>query len=108
MQRVAGGKLLYLFVWVISLTLATAAVPSAPFRPPAVPLVTHDPYFSIWSPADKLTDADTIHWTGKQHRLTSIVGIDGKPFRVMGVSPANVPALSQTGVHVLPTRTIYI
>ena len=80
---------------------------SAVLRAPAVPLVAHDPYFSIWSPGDKLTDVDTIHWTGKQHRLNSTVSIDGKSFRVIGAEPAATPALAQTGVEVLPTRTIY-
>ncbi len=76
-------------------------------RPPAVPLVACDPYFSIWSPGDKLNEVRTEHWTGKPHRLTSAVQIDGKTFRVMGAASATTAALPQTQVEVLPTRTIY-
>jgi len=35
------------------------------------------------------------------------VRIDGKAYRVMGASPARVPALEQKSLTVLPTRTIY-
>ncbi|HOY57491.1 MAG TPA: DUF4965 domain-containing protein [Verrucomicrobiota bacterium] len=89
------------------LSLAVSAFASDHLRPPAVPIVTHDPYFSIWSPADTLTDADTIHWTGKPHRLTSLVRIDGKAFRLMGTSLAHVPPLPQTWQRVSPTQTHY-
>ncbi len=76
-------------------------------RPPAVPLITFDPYVSIWSMSDKLTDDWTRHWTGAVQALVSIVRIDGKPYRVMGISPERVPALPQIGLRVLPTRTTY-
>ena len=101
-----AGAILGALVLALAPPTAVASQTLVPLRPPSVPLVACDPYFSIWSPADRLADADTVHWTGKPHRLTSLVRIDGKAFRLMGKEPANVPALPQTGLEVLPTRTI--
>ena len=46
------------------------------FRPPAVPLVTFDPYLSIWSDADRLTERNTKHWTKHEHSLVSLIRVD--------------------------------
>lgn len=53
-------------------------------RPSATPLVTVDPYFSVWSFSDNLNCSETVHWTGKGSPMIGYVRVDGKTWRVAG------------------------
>lgn len=53
-------------------------------RMPSYPLVTIDPYFSIWSPGDILNEVDTQHWTGSTNKLLGFVYVDGVEYRFLG------------------------
>ncbi|HEY0161334.1 MAG TPA: DUF4965 domain-containing protein, partial [Edaphobacter sp.] len=77
-------------------------------RNPATPLITFDPYFSVWSMADHLTDQNTKHWTGTEMPMRGLVRIDGTAYRWMGRTPGATPAMKQTGLHVTPTQTVYM
>jgi hypothetical protein len=111
MTRFPVRTLLGAWLALVVLFLGSTALPAADaktaLRPPAVPLVACDPYFSVWSCADRLTDDTTRHWTRTKQSLTSMVRVDGKSYRLMGDTPKDVPALPQAGLQVLPTRTIY-
>jgi len=80
---------------------------SPAFRPPATPLVAHDPNFSIWSEADHLTDDRdaALDARGAFAGLPHPGGWQG--VSIDGIEPKEVPALPQTGLQVTPTRSIY-
>jgi len=77
------------------------------FRPPAIPLITCDPYFSVWSFTDRPTDDWSRHWTGAVNALCGMIRIDGRTFRLLGRAPQSVPAMASilcSVIHMVTRR----
>ena len=93
----------------IALLVLTAAqwLAAQILRPPATPLITHDPYFSVWSMADELTAEPTRHWTGAEQQMAGLARIDGRTFRFLGSWQRAAPPMRQTRRHVTATRSLY-
>ncbi len=74
-------------------------------RLPAVPLITHDPFFSIWDCGYTPTSGDMRHWTGAEKRLRGNVTVDGFTMRFLGVG--GKPSMTRTAVDITPLSTVY-
>ena len=103
-------------------------------RSPAYPLVTVDPYFSVWSFVDEANGDMTRHWSGRKQPMLAAARVDGVTYRLLGneklvADPmfGNKPhehpsdplynrqgavvfdnAATQLSVNVLPTSTNYV
>lgn len=75
---------------------------------PAVPLIAHDPYFSVWSMRDRLTDDWPRHWSGALFGMSGVVRIDGQSYRWCGVLPGDIPTATQARREFTPTRTAFV
>ncbi len=80
------------------------------FRPAAVPLITVDPFLSVWACADALGNNATQHWSGKDNPIYTGVVIKGKlqPFSAVNGDGLTVRhSVPQTSLKVTPTSSIY-
>ncbi|MBD5461158.1 MAG: DUF4965 domain-containing protein [Lachnospiraceae bacterium] len=71
-----------------------------------IPLVLHDPYFSIWSGEDHLYDGDPVHWSGARQKLRGYVTVDGAAYSFLGDREFHAP-VEQKEVEVTATATVY-
>ncbi len=53
-------------------------------RAPSIPLITIDPYFSVWSRDEIINFYETEHWTNKPNNIIGTVFIDDKEYLFLG------------------------
>ena len=72
---------------------------------PSYPIMTHDPFFSIWHPGNEPTQGDTTHWSGTRKIVGGYLVIDGIQRRFLG--RRGKQAMKLTDLRVTPLSTCY-
>jgi hypothetical protein len=65
-------------------------------KAPAYPLITHDPYFSVWSFSDKLNETTTKHWTGKNMAMVGLLKVNGVTYSFLGAPEPTTKEIAPT------------
>jgi hypothetical protein len=74
--------MLIVFLCVL-LLFSCNGVQSQRLRAPAVPLIVHNPFMSVWQRADNLTDTFATFWGGDSLGIAGLARIDGVTYRYM-------------------------
>ena len=68
-------------------------------RAPSIPLITIDPYFSVWSRDEIINFYETEHWTNKPNNIIGTVFVDGKEYLFLGYD-RDVIKLNQKSIDI--------
>ena len=100
--------LIYLFTYYIISPYHPERMIKMKLRAPAVPLITVDPFFSVWSPDTKLNYAKTEHWSDKGNSILGTVSIDGENLLFLGYH-RDMHKITQTSLEIdaLSTSAVF-
>lgn len=76
------------------------------FRPPAIPLITADPFMQTFVGGDTSVSDTIRHWDGAPKEMMGLIRIDNQSYGFLG-QQGLLPSLVQRSVAVHPTRTLF-
>lgn len=73
---------------------------------PAYPLISIDPFLSLWSASDHPADREILHWAGERKRMTLSASVGNKTYALIGQQLKEKAELTER--LVTPTKTMYV
>ncbi len=74
-------------------------------RMPSIPLITIDPYFSVWT--DNITKHVPTHWTASNNTILGLIAVDGEEYRFLGRDERKDLCVKSIDVDAFTTTVIY-